>query len=112
MINIDELTVGELKQIKRLAGCGAKVEQLPFKVGDAILIRTVTMIQLGRVTHIGRDFITLDDCGWVADTARFSEMLATGKLNEFERAPSWCMVGRGAIVDVWPWPHKIPTVTT
>jgi hypothetical protein len=107
-MNIDELTVGELKQIKRLVGCGAKPEKLPFGVGDAILIRTVTMIQLGRVTAIGRDFITLEDGGWVADTARFSETLATGTLNEFERAPGWFLVGRGAIVDVYPWVHQIP----
>ncbi len=110
-MNIDELTVGELKQIMKLVGCGVEAEQLPFKVGDAILIRTVTMIQLGRVVHIGRDFITLEDGGWVADTARFSETLRSGKLNEFERAPSWFLVGRGAIVDVYPWTSKIPQET-
>ena len=111
MIDIDKLTVGELKQIKRLVGCGTRKETLPFGVGDAILIRTVTMIQLGRVTAIGRDFITMEDGGWVADTARFNETLSTGKLNEFERAPSWFLVGRGAIVDVYPWAHEIPTVS-
>ena len=111
MIDIDKLTVGELKQIKRLAGCVKPQEKLPFGPGDSILIRTVTMIQLGRVRSIGRDFIVLEEGGWVADTARFSETLATGKLNEYERAPSWILVGRGAIVDIYPWTHPIPAET-
>ena len=84
----------------------AKTE-LPFGVGDAILIRTVTMIQVGRVRTIAPDFIVLDDAGWVADTGRFSAALTSGALNEFERAPSWIMVGRGAIVDVYPWSNSL-----
>jgi hypothetical protein len=90
----------------------AKVSKgLPFKAGDAILIRTVTMIQVGRVVEIGHDYFTLDDGGWVADTGRFSEMLATGKMNEFERVPTWFVVGRGAVVDIYPWAHELPKAT-
>lgn len=113
-IDIDKLTVAELREISKLAGCCApkdKAVPLPFKVGDAILIRTVTMIDLGRVIAIGRDFIALEDGGWVADTARFSTMLETGALNEFERAPSWFLVGRGAICDIFPWSHPLPKAT-
>ena len=113
MIDIDKLTVGEVRQIQKLLGVGERTERvpLPFKVGDAILIRTVTMIQLGRVLAIGRDFITMEDGGWVADTARFSTMLEKGTMNEFERAPDWFLVGRGAIVDVYPWKHALPKDT-
>lgn len=114
-MNIDELTLGQLREIRKVCGVRAKVkvekEELPFGPGDKLLIRTVTMIQLGVVKSIGRDFIVMDDGGWVADTARFSETLASGKLNEFERAPSWFLVGRGAIVDVYPWAHAIPKET-
>jgi hypothetical protein len=88
-----------------------KAGALPFGVGDAILIRTVTMIQLGRVVNIGADFFVLEDAGWVADTGRFSVMLETGAVNEYERAPSWVLVGRGAVVDVFPWKHALPSVT-
>jgi hypothetical protein len=88
-----------------------KTPQLPFKEGDAILLRTVTMIDLGRVRTIGPDYIVLDEAGWVADTGRFSRMLETGELNEFEKAPSWLLVGRGAICDVFPWPHALPKAT-
>jgi|HubBroStandDraft_1064217.scaffolds.fasta_scaffold13713_2 hypothetical protein len=84
---------------------------LPFTIGDAILIRTVTMIQLGRVVSIGPDFIVLKEAGWVACTKRFSVTLETGELDEFEKAPSWVLVGRGAVVDIWPWPHRLPDKT-
>jgi hypothetical protein len=84
---------------------------LPFEIGDAILIRTVTMIQVGRVTGIGPDFIVLREAGWIACTKRFSVTLETGALDEFEKAPSWVLVGRGAIVDVYPWAHELPTKT-
>jgi hypothetical protein len=113
-MNVDDLTIGQLKElgIHPMQRKVAKAVPLPFGVGDAILIRTVTMIQLGRVKAIGPDFIVMEDGGWVADTARFSETLKTGKLNEFERACTpWFLVGRGAIVDVWPWAHKIPQET-
>lgn len=84
---------------------------LPFKIGDAIFIRTVTHHQVGRVRTIGQDYIVLDEASWVADDGRFSVALSTGKLNEIERCPSWCMVGRGAIVDVFPWGHELPKDT-
>ena len=85
---------------------------LPFRVGDAVLIRTVTMIDLGRVKAIGSDFIVLEDGGWVASTGRFGAMLSTGSLDEFERADvPWFLVGRGAICDAFPWKHAMPQAT-
>jgi len=115
-LNIEDLTLKQLREISKLAGLGLHATKpettpLPFKVGDAVLIRTVTMIDLCSVVSIGRDFIVLEDGGWVADTGRFSAMLATGTLNEFERIESWFLVGRGAICDVFPWKHALPKAT-
>ena len=83
----------------------------PFKVGDTIFIRTVTMYQIGNVAHIGPDSITLTDASWVADVGRLGESLATGNLLEFEKTPGWITVGRGAIIDIYPWGHALPTET-
>ena len=80
-------------------------------VGKAYLIRTVTMIQVGRVRDIGPDFFVLEEAGWVALTKRFSVTLETGALDEFEKAPSWILVGRGSVVDIYPWAHPLPTKT-
>lgn len=110
-MNIENLTLAQLKEIRETFPGAKKAEKLPFGIGDAIVIRTVTMIDVGRVKAIGRDFIVLEDGGWIADTGRFSEMLSKGTINEFERAPSWFLVGRGAICDAFPWTHEIPKVT-
>ncbi len=118
MIDVEELTLKQIREIAKLAGAtGAPKPRrpavpLPFAVGDAIIIRTVTLIDLGRVVAIGSDFITLTDGGWVASTGRFNEMLRTGALDEFERCDlPWFLVGRGAVCDVFPWPHPIPKDT-
>jgi hypothetical protein len=83
----------------------------PFTKGDAILIRTVTMYQVGRVANVGLDSITLTEASWVADIGRLNVALSTGALSEVEKAPSWALVGRGAIVDIWPWNHALPEST-
>lgn len=83
--------------------------ELPFKVGSCILIRTVTMTVVGRVTALSRDFIHLEGGGWAPDTGRLHEALAHGTLAEFDPTPSWALVSRAAIVDVWPWNHPLPT---
>jgi hypothetical protein len=95
------------KSTKKAASKGG----LPFGIGDAVLIRTVTMIQVGRVRDIGPDYFVLEEAGWVALTKRFSVTLETGALDEFEKAPSWILVGRGSVVDIYPWPHKLPDKT-
>lgn len=90
-----------------------KVEELtvdlPFKVGDCILVRTVTMTVVGRVVALSHDFIHLEGGGWVPDTGKLHVALAHGTLAEFEPTPSWALVSRAAIVDVWPWNHPLPT---
>jgi hypothetical protein len=124
MIDIDKLTVAEIKEISSIAaGCCKPKEAnktpktpLPFKIGDAILIRTVTMIDVGRVKAIGAlrgaPFVVLEDGGWIADTGRFSVTLETGSLSEFERCNlPWFLVWLGSGVDTFPWPHPLPKVT-
>jgi len=113
-MNTDELTLGQLKEIQKACGSSKRIRKdiLPFKIGDVIIIRTVTLIDLGRVLAIGHDSITLTDGGWVASTGRFNEMLKTGALDEFERCDlPWFLVGRGAICDIFPWVHPIPKAT-
>ncbi len=110
-VDVDSLTVKEAREISR-AVCGdrSKAARFPFRPGECVLIRTVTMIQTGRIVSIGRDWIELEDAAWIADTGRFSDALATGSLNEVEPVPGKgrCLVGRGAIADMFPWDHPLP----
>ena len=81
----------------------------PWVVGQAYLIRTVTMIQTGRLVAVYDKELVLDDAAWVADTGRFYDALSKGTLNEIEPFPDGpVIVGRGAICDAAIWSHPLP----
>lgn len=83
---------------------------IPFAIGKAYLIRTVTYHLLGRVTKISGDFLVLEDASWVADSGRFSEAITKGTLSENEYVGD-AIVNITAITDAFPWGHKIPKET-
>lgn len=83
----------------------------PLRVGDKVLIRTVTNYWVGKVESISALEVVLSGAAWVADTGRWHEALDSGALNEVEVSAkaSVVSVGRGAIVDCVGWPHALPT---
>ena len=80
-----------------------------------VIIRTVTLHYVGEVVegHAGLlpGSIALRKCSWVADTGRWSVALATGQLGEVEPYPPEDVVeiSAGAVVDIAPWHHELPT---
>lgn len=83
--------------------------QSPLRVGNKVLIRTVTNYVIGKIVLRTKDEIVLIEASWVADTGRFSDALKTGALNEVEPYVGPVSVGCGAIVDVCNWAHDLPT---
>jgi hypothetical protein len=72
----------------------------PYQVGKIYLIRTVTMIQTGRLVRVTPQELVLEDAAWIADTGRFADALAKCEFDEVEPFPDGqVIVGRGAIVD-------------
>lgn len=72
----------------------------PFEIGAVYLIRTVTMIDVGRVVAASKQYVILEDAAWVADTGRFSEALKTCNFNETEPFPDGQVIlSAGAIID-------------
>ncbi len=107
--NVDNLTLGEIKELKALFGSPlAASQEHRFKVGDAYLIRTVTMILLGRIEWVGDKEIEMSSASWVADTGRFYDAIKTGKLNEVEPFTNNILIGRGSLIDATIWTHKLP----
>ena len=97
-MDINDLTIG---QAKELAGMFPKcAETSPWIIGKAYLIRTVTMIQTGRLVVVTPQELVLEDAAWIADTGRFADALKTGNFNEVEPFPDGqVIVGRGAVID-------------
>ena len=115
--NIDEITYKEAKEIIRLFGGGDSSpikndmtisSGTPFKIGEQYLIRTVTMIVLGKLEWIGSSELVLSSGSWVADTDRFYNALKDGKLKEVEPFINDVIVGRGSIIDATIWGHNLP----
>lgn len=107
--NINDLTYAQIKELRReIGGCNSPQQDHPWKIGENYLIRTVTMIQVGRLESVGEHELLLSSAAWVADTGRFYDALKTGKLNEVEPFLNDVIVGRSSICDASIWTHKLP----
>lgn len=102
------ITLGELKQL--LTGQPADATSAtpaepscvvgPWEIGRVYLIRTVTMINAGKVVQVTGQEIVLEEAAWIADTGRFADALKTGNFNEVEPWPDGqVIIGRGSVVD-------------
>lgn len=82
----------------------------PFKVGDKVFIRTLTMYHLGRISAIGSGFLTLEDASWVQDTGeRLYKFLQGGVTNSAEIEPSGTThVNLRNVIDIMEWKHELP----
>jgi hypothetical protein len=100
MNKLDDLTLGELRSIAALLSPHAAVTSEPWEIGACYLIRTVTMIDTGRLVAVTPQELVLEDAAWIADTGRFADALKSVQFNEVEPFPSGrVIVGRGSIID-------------
>ena len=82
--------------------------EVPFKVGEKYLIRTVTYFLTGKVKAIVGNFLVLEDGAWIADTGRFNEAINEGKLSEVEPVNVDCFVNVNSITDSFIWQFDLP----
>ena len=80
-MSLDDLTIKEAKELANLFG-NTKSKEHPYKVGESYLLRTVTMIVVGKLEWVGEQELLLSSASWVADTGRFHDALKKGTLNE------------------------------
>ena len=101
-----ELSLNDIKEL--VTGEQPTTDNGGFVVGKKVFIRTVTHYYLGLVESISATTIVLSSASWVADTGLFSEMLASGTINEVEPYADNVTVSRGAIIDHTHWRHSLP----
>lgn len=82
--------------------------KIPFKVGSAYFIRTVTYFATGRVKAIVGQFLVLEEAAWIADTGRFSDAMAKGVMSEVEPVKTDMFLNISSITDAFPWGFKLP----
>lgn len=106
-MNIDQLTVGEVKQLKAMFGSSMSDEPL-CEAGKSYFIRTVTHHYTGRCVKCTPIFIELHDAAWIADDGRFHDFLKTGNANEVEPYVNPIRIPIGGILDVTEWHLALP----
>lgn len=107
-MNIDDLTLGELKTIQGLLGNAKQNNDNPYKIGEKYLIRTVTLYYVGILVEVYEKELVLKDVAWIPDTGRFADCLKSGNANEIEPYQDGnVIIGRGAIVDASIWEHSV-----
>jgi hypothetical protein len=101
-INIDELTIKEVRELQALLGNAATPQSPhPFTIGANYFIRTVTHHHTGRLVAVGDKELVLENAAWIADDGRLTDALKSGTFNEVEMFPidAKVIVGRGSIID-------------
>lgn len=103
---IDSLTIAEAREIAHLFSQHACVEAsprhagYPYEIGKPYLIRTVTMIDIGRVVDVTAQEIVLEEAAWIADTGRFADALKSCDFGEVEPFQDGrVIVNRSGIID-------------
>lgn len=79
-----------------------------MKIGDKVIIRTVTYHYTGLVEAVSPEEVRLKDAAWVADSGRWTAALESGNLLEVEPYPDGVTIMVAAIVDYSPWGHPLP----
>jgi hypothetical protein len=98
-IKLDELTIGEAHELARLVGVAQSTSE-PWEIGKIYLIRTVTMIDTGRLVAVTPQELVLEDAAWIADTGRFTQAVENAEFGEVEPFPlGRVIIGRGSIID-------------
>ena len=108
-IDIDDLTVKQLREIGAVAACvggaapaatASGASAGPWEIGKIYLIRTVTMIDTGLLVAVTEHELVLEDAAWIADTGRFADAVEKAEFGEVEPFPAGrVIVGRGALID-------------
>ena len=113
MKDLNKLSFVELK--KEVIELEKKKEKASVKnigvwqLGKNYVIRTVTMIQVGKLVNVTNDELVMEDAAWVADTGRWMNFLKDGNPKEVEPFIDPIIVGRQSIIDATLWKHPLLT---
>lgn len=101
MVEISDITLGQLQQLSQMITPSVPgAQQDVWQVGKTYLIRTVTMIDTGRLVAVSPQELVLEDAAWIADTGRFADALKSCDFSEVEPFPDGrVIIGRQAVID-------------
>lgn len=99
-MDIENITIAQAREIAALFSSSIQTASHPYEIGQPYLIRTVSMIDTGRIVAVTAQEIILEDAAWIADTGRFSDALAKCEFSEVEPFPDGKVIfNRASIID-------------
>jgi hypothetical protein len=99
-MNVNNLTIGEVRELQALFEGNKITDNSAWEIGKIYLIRTVTMIDTGRLVAVTPQELVLEDAAWIADTGRFSNSISKLSFSEIEPFPfGKVIIGRGSVID-------------
>ena len=110
-MNIDGLTIGQAKEIAAMfVRDGNPVSPYDGLIGGEVMVRTVTMIYVGKLVAIYPQELVLSDASWIPETGRGAQFVKDGEISECEPYPNGMdvIVGRGAVLDACRWQSALP----
>ena len=109
-MDLNKLSFEQLQ--KEVENLSKKKDQISTKqvgvwqVGKHYVLRTVTMIDVGKLVEVTDKELVLENASWIADTGRWNVFLKEGKFSESEPFPDGkVIVGRDALIDAVLWLH-------
>ena len=102
-MNIDELTIGQAKDLVAIFGGGTNATLYPVEIGKAYCFRGVTYHWVGKVVAVIGSYAVLETAAWVADSGRFSEFIQNGTVAECEAVSVPVRVNMDACMDIIDW---------
>lgn len=106
-MEIENLTIKQVRELQSLLGVQPKSSGLPIEVGNNYFIRTISMYYTGKVKSIKDDVLVLEKAAWIADTGRFYNFLKTGEVNEVEPFVDDVIIPISSICDITSWRHAL-----
>jgi len=109
-MNINDLTLGQIKEIKTLLGEAPTKQSSAYPVGKNVIVRTITMIYTGVLEQVTETDFILRQCAWIPETGRYAEFVEKGVVNECEPYPEDLIVyiNRGAYLDMCELKATLP----
>jgi len=82
-----------------------------YQIGEPYLIRTVTMIYIGRLIKSSNNELVLTEACWVPDTGRWQQACQQGSFDEVEPYPkdAEVIINREAVLDLFKINFELPT---
>ena len=93
----------------------AQATDAPWVVGQNYIIRTVTMMHVGKLFAVYPTELVMVQDSWIADAGRWHLCLRDGieAINDIEpfNPEDAVIIGRGSIIDATIWRHALPKDT-